>query len=264
MTRRALVVGNWKMNLTSAQGVQLVQEIDSAYNRRVQGADNIDVVVAPPFTAIQSIKTVINADRMLLELGAQNMYEEDSGAYTGEISPLMLKAAHVQYVILGHSERREYFDEDDAVINKKVKAALRHGLSPVLCCGESLETREDEETLDFIGEQIREGLAGVSADDAQNLVIAYEPIWAIGTGRTATPRMAEEVCAYIREVVTEILDSETVAASMRILYGGSVTAHNAELFFAEENIDGALVGGASLSADGFAPIIAAALSVAAR
>ncbi|MCL2680791.1 MAG: triose-phosphate isomerase [Coriobacteriia bacterium] len=255
MTRTKLVVGNWKMNLTAPQGVQLAQNIDKFVGR---GVSDPEIVLAPPFTAIHSVATVIEFDRMSLQVAAQNLHWEDSGAYTGEISPTMLLAARVNYVIVGHSERREYFGESDQDINRKVKAALQHGLAPILCCGESLEVREEEQTLPFIEEQIREGLAGVGVQTAGKLVIAYEPIWAIGTGKTATPRMAEEVCAHIREVVADALQSETIAANMRILYGGSVNAGNAELFFAEDNIDGALVGGASLAAGDFNPIIAAA------
>jgi triosephosphate isomerase len=252
--RRPLVAGNWKMNLTAAQGVSLVQDIDEFY-RDVEG--EVEVVVAPPFTAIHSASTVIDIDKMQLGLGAQNMYWEVEGAFTGEISPTMLKAARVDYVILGHSERREHFFETNAMINKKLKAAIEHDLVPILCCGESLETREAEDTLAYIEEQIREGLEGISKVDATGIVIAYEPIWAIGTGKTATPKMAEEVCEYIRELLGELFGS-TAEANTRILYGGSVKADNAELFFAEENIDGALVGDAALKADAFNPIIAAA------
>jgi triosephosphate isomerase len=185
------------------------------------------------------------------------MHWENEGAFTGEISPTMLKAARVEYVILGHSERREHFCESDEVVNKKVKAALSNRLKPILCCGESLAVREAGDTLNFISKQIKAGLAGVSAASASGLVIAYEPIWAIGTGKTATPKMAEEICAQIRKVVTDLLGA-TIGANTRILYGGSVKAENAEMFFAEENIDGALVGGAALTADAFTPIIAAA------
>ena len=252
--RTPLVAGNWKMNLTAAQGVLLAQEIDCFY-REVEG--DVEVVVAPPFTAIHSVSTVIKIDRMQLGLGAQNMHWENAGAFTGEVSPEMLIASRAGYVILGHSERREHFFETDEMINKKVHAAIEHGISPILCCGESLETREEEETLIFIEEQIREGLAGITPSRASNLVIAYEPIWAIGTGKTATPRMAEEVCEYIRELLDDIF-GPTIAANTRILYGGSVKADNAELFFNEANIDGALVGGAALTSEAFNPIIAAA------
>ncbi|MCL2379563.1 MAG: triose-phosphate isomerase [Coriobacteriia bacterium] len=255
MSRKLLVVGNWKMNLTAAQGVQLMQGLDDFF----RGSDNVEVVVAPPFTAIHSVATVIDFDKMRIGLGAQNMYWEDVGAYTGEISPTMLKAARVNYVILGHSERREYFDEDDVVVSKKLRAALKNDLLPILCCGESLEVREDEETLEYIEEQIRAGLKGVNVTDMSKVTIAYEPIWAIGTGKVATPRMAEEVCAHIRHVIDDMFGLESVAAQTRILYGGSVKGDNAELIFAEPNIDGALVGGAAISADSFIPIIAAAM-----
>jgi len=254
MSRMPLVAANWKMNLTAPQGVQLVQKLESLATKV---ADSAEVVVAPPFTAIHSVSTVINIDKMRIGLGAQNMYWEPEGAYTGEISPTMLVSLRVQYIIIGHSERREYFKEDNEIVNRKVKAAYQYGLIPILCCGESLETREEEETLEFIEEQIREGLADISAEQAAELVIAYEPIWAIGTGKTATPSMAEEVCAHIRQILVDLFGS-SIAAGVRILYGGSVKAENAGLFFAEPNIDGALVGGAALTAEGFAPIIKAA------
>ena len=252
-TRTPLIAGNWKMNLTAAQGVTLVKDVwDSA--RDHIGA--VEVVVAPPFTAVHSASTVIEIDNICVGLGAQNMFWEPSGAYTGEISPTMLNASRVDYVILGHSERREYFSETDAMINKKVHAAFKYDISPILCCGESLSVREAGNTLDFIEAQIRAGLEGVTAPQASGLVVAYEPIWAIGTGKTATPKMAEEVCAHIRKVLKDLL-GPSIATRTRILYGGSVNAGNAELFFVEENIDGALVGGAALKAVDFNPIIRA-------
>jgi len=258
--RTPLVAGNWKMNLTAAQGVSLVQDIDG-FCREFNKHSQVEVVVAPPFTAIHSASTVIDIDKMQLGLAAQNMYWEAEGAFTGEISPTMLQAARVDYVILGHSERREHFAECDEMINRKVKAAIKHDIKPILCCGESLETREEEETLPFIEAQIRAGLAGILKTQATGLVVAYEPIWAIGTGKTATPKMAEEVCLHIREVLEDIF-GPTIAGNTRILYGGSVKGDNAELFFAEENIDGALVGGAALTADAFNPIIKAAAATA--
>ncbi|MCL2437759.1 MAG: triose-phosphate isomerase [Coriobacteriia bacterium] len=253
-SRKPLVAGNWKMHLTAAQGVSLVQNIDD-FCRELKA--DVEVVVAPPFTAIHSASTVIDIDRMQLGLAAQNMHWEAEGAFTGEISPTMLTAARVGYVILGHSERREHFFETDEVINKKVKSAISHGISPILCCGESLDIRESGETLAFIEGQIRAGLEDVSAARATGIVIAYEPIWAIGTGKTATPKMAEEVCEHIRNILGDIFGT-TIKANTRILYGGSVKAENAALFFAEKNIDGALVGGAALTAGAFNPIIAAA------
>ena len=263
--RTALVAGNWKMNLTAPQGVQLVQFIDDYQRGKLRDdlklsrgeSPAVDVVVAPPFTAIHSASTVISIDKMNIGLAAQDMFWEAEGAFTGEVSPTQLKAARVGYVILGHSERREYFNETNEVVNKKVKAAIEHGLVPILCCGESLETREAGNTLDFIDTQIREGLAGVSAPQAADLVIAYEPIWAIGTGKTATPAMADEVCGHIRKILGELF-GPAIRGNARILYGGSVNAGNADYFFAEDNIDGALVGGASLKAGDFNPIIKAA------
>lgn len=257
-SRMPLIAGNWKMNLTAAQGVSLIQNIDDYLSNREGGS--VEVVVAPAFTAIHSASTVIDLDKLSIGLGAQNMFWEDSGAFTGEVSPTMLTASGVSYVILGHSERREHFGETDEMINRKLKAAIRNKIKPILCCGESLETREEEETLPFIEAQIRAGLTGLSRTTVTGLTIAYEPIWAIGTGKTATPKMAEEVCAHIRGVLEDLF-GETIAENTRILYGGSVNGGNAELFFSEENIDGALVGGAALDASDFAPIIAAAASV---
>jgi len=254
MTRKPLVAGNWKMNLTAPQGVQLIQKLENTASK-VDGL--VEVVVAPPFTALHSVSTVIEIDRTKMILGAQNMHWEAEGAYTGEVSPLMLKSLRVTYVIVGHSERRELFHEDNAVVNRKVKSAFAHDLTPILCCGETLETREQEETLEFIETQIREGLAGVNAEQAETLVVAYEPIWAIGTGKTATPYMAQEVCGAIRSVLAELF-GEGISKGIRILYGGSVKAENAAMFFNEPDIDGALVGGAALNADAFAPIIKAA------
>jgi len=256
-SRTPFIAGNWKMNLTAAQGVSLVQSINEFCRDYVEGA--VDVVVAPPFTAIHSVATVIEIDKMNLGLGAQNMHWEAEGAFTGEVSPTMLIASRVAYVIIGHSERREHFDETDEIVNKKVRAAIKCGLKPILCCGESLEVREEEETLDFIEGQIREGLAGLVKTQLSGLVVAYEPIWAIGTGKTATSKMAEEVCLHIREILEDMF-GETIAKNTRILYGGSVNMNNAELFITEENIDGALVGGAALSAEAFNPIISAASS----
>jgi triosephosphate isomerase len=242
------------MYKTAGEGAILTQNLEEVA-KQVKG--KVEVVVGPPFTALHSVSTVIEFDKPNIKLAAQNMFWEDEGAFTGEISPRMLVDLRCDYVILGHSERREHFGETDATVNRKAKAAFEHGITPILCCGESLATRESGRTLDFIATQIRGGLQGLLPAHATNVVIAYEPIWAIGTGKTATPAMAEEVCAHIRTTIADLF-GDTTAAAVRILYGGSVKPENAELFFAEADIDGALVGGAALTAEAFAPIIEAA------
>ena len=254
--RTPMVAGNWKMNKTHAEGVTLTQALQGVahdYGRRV------DIVLAPPLTSLHSLSTVIELDRMHVGLGAQNVYWEPEGAYTGEVSCKMLTALRVGYVIVGHSERREYFHETDADVNRKVRAICAAGMVPIVCCGESLDTREGGTTNEYVAAQIHAALAGLTQDEAATVVLAYEPIWAIGTGRTATPEMAEEVCATLRGVVEADYGSD-IASRTRILYGGSVKAENAALFFAEPNVDGALVGGAALDADSFGGIVAAAVA----
>jgi len=254
MARTMMVAGNWKMNKTSVEGVALIQKLKQA--ARTCGK-SIDIVVAPPHTAIRAVSTVINIEKMAIRLAAQDMHPEAEGAFTGEVSARMLLAEGVAYVIVGHSERRECFGETDQVVNEKAKAVFSSGMIPILCCGEPLEVREDDETGAWISNQITEGLADMMAEDVERLVIAYEPIWAIGTGKTATPQMAQDTCEMIRAIVADMYE-ESVARKVRILYGGSVTEHNAHAFFAEYDIDGALVGGASLSDESFAKIIEAA------
>ena len=251
--RIPMVAGNWKMYKTAGEAAILVQNLED------EAADHpeVEVVVAPPFTALHSVSTVLELDRCPIKLAAQDMFWEEEGAYTGEIAPRMLLDLDVAYVIVGHSERREYFDESDETVNLKARAVLAHGMTPIICCGETLEVRESGQTEAFIGSQIRAALAGILPGDALRLVIAYEPIWAIGTGKTATPEMAEEVCKQIRLLVAEAFDAE-VADRVRIIYGGSVKPENAALFFAQPDIDGALVGGAALAAETFLPIIKAA------
>jgi triosephosphate isomerase len=249
-----MVAGNWKMNKTAAEAVTLTRNLKETAKKC--GKD-VDVVIAPPFTAIHSVATVMELDKVPVGLGAQNMFFETEGAFTGEISPRMLLAERVMYVIVGHSERREYFGETDELVNRKVKAVLEHDMIPIICCGESLEIREDEETGAWISEQITQALTGLLPEHVAKSVIAYEPIWAIGTGKTATPEMAQEVCAMIRALVTDMFD-EVVASQVRILYGGSVNEHNAHVYFGQIDIDGALVGGAALDADSFIKIIKAA------
>ena len=239
--RKRIIAGNWKMNMTPSEAVKLVEEL-----KPLVVHDDVDVVYCVP--AIDIVPVVEDVKGTNVQVGAENFYIEDKGAYTGEISAPMLVDAGVKYVIIGHSERREYFKEDDAFLNKKVKKAIASGLTPILCCGETLEQREMGVTMDWIRLQIKSDLAGVAADDVKNLVIAYEPIWAIGTGKTATSDQAEEVCKGIRELIAEVYDTDT-AEAVRIQYGGSMNAGNAKELLAKPNIDGGLIGGASLKAE---------------
>ena len=227
--------------MTPSDAVKLVEEL-----KPLVVNDDVDVVYCVP--AIDIVPVVEAVKGTNVQVGAENFYIEDKGAYTGEISAPMLVDAGVKYVIIGHSERREYFKEDDAFLNKKVKKAIASGLTPILCCGETLEQREMGVTMDWIRLQIKSDLAGVAADDVKNLVIAYEPIWAIGTGKTATSDQAEEVCKGIRELIAEVYDTDT-AEAVRIQYGGSMNAGNAKELLAKPNIDGGLIGGASLKAE---------------
>lgn len=241
MARKKIVAGNWKMNMTPSQAVALCDELKDLVK-----SDSVDVVYCVPAVDIVPVVEAVKGTNV--EVGAENMYFEEKGAYTGEISASMLVDAGVKYVIIGHSERREYFQEDDALLNKKVKKALEAGLTPILCCGETLEQREMGITLDWIRMQIKSDLAGVAAEQVASMVIAYEPIWAIGTGKTATTEQAQEVCKAIRDCIAEVYDAAT-AEAVRIQYGGSVNAANAAELFAQPDIDGGLVGGASLKAD---------------
>lgn len=236
--RRKIVAGNWKMNKTPTEAVALVETL-----KPLVKSEDVDVVFCVP--AIDIIPVVEACKGSNIAVGAENMYFEESGAYTGEIAANMLVDAGVKYVIIGHSERREYFAETDETVNKKVIKALEHGLIPIVCCGESLKQREQGITIDFVRQQIKIALMNLSADDVKKLVIAYEPIWAIGTGKVATTEQAQEVCAAIRACVKELYGEET-ANAVRIQYGGSVNAANAAELFAQEDIDGGLVGGASL------------------
>lgn len=241
MARRKIIAGNWKMNMTPSQAVALVEEL-----KPLVATEDADVVFCVP--AIDIVPVVEACKGSNIEVGAENMYFEEKGAYTGEIAPNMLVDAGVKYVILGHSERREYFGETDKDINKKMHKAFEHGLTPIMCCGESLEQRELGVTMDFIRQQVKIGFSGITADQAKEAVIAYEPIWAIGTGKTATTEQAQEVCADIRACIAEIYD-EATAAAIRIQYGGSVNPATAPDLFVQADIDGGLVGGASLKAD---------------
>ena len=239
--RKKIVAGNWKMNKTPSEAVALIDEL-----KPLVANDDVDVVFCVP--AIDIIPAVEATKGTNIEIGAENMYFEESGAYTGEIAPNMLVDAGVKYVIIGHSERREYFAETDETVNKKVLKAFEHGLTPIICCGESLTQREQGITIDWIRQQIKIAFLNVTADQAKTAVIAYEPIWAIGTGKTATSDQAEEVCGAIRACIAEVYD-EATAQAIRIQYGGSVNAGKAAELFAKEDIDGGLVGGASLKAD---------------
>ena len=239
--RKKIVAGNWKMNKTPSEAVELVNML-----KPLCANEDFDVVFCVP--AIDIIPAMEAAKGSNIAIGAENMYYEESGAYTGEISPAMLVDAGVKYVVLGHSERREYFAETNETVNKKMLKAFEHGITPIMCCGETLEQREQGVTMDFIRQQVKVGFLNVTADQAKTAVIAYEPIWAIGTGKTATTEQAQEVCAEIRKCIAEIYDDAT-AAAIRIQYGGSVNAKTAPDLFAQADIDGGLVGGASLKAD---------------
>lgn len=241
MARKKIVAGNWKMNMTPSEAVKLVEEL-----KPLVASDEVEVVYCVPAIDIVPVAEAVKGTNVAV--GAENMYYEEKGAYTGEISPEMLVDAGVKYVIIGHSERRDYFKECDCMLNKKVKKALEHNLTPILCCGESLEQREMGVTLDWIRLQIKSDLKDVTAEQAASMVIAYEPIWAIGTGKTATTEQAQEVCKGIRDCIAEMYDAAT-AEAVRIQYGGSVSAANAAELFAQPDIDGGLVGGASLKAD---------------
>ncbi len=248
MIRKPFIAANWKMNMTTAEAVSFAQGV----REPIETLD-AEIVICPPFTAMKSLSTVIWQDKPNFKLGAQDLFWEEKGAYTGEISPLMLKELGVEYAIVGHSERRQYFAETDEFVNKKVKAALKHGMSPILCCGESLEQREAGMAERWVNGQIVAALEGISAADIGRLVVAYEPIWAIGTGRTALPEDANSMAAHIRDVIYGAYGRD-VARGVPILYGGSVTPENIAAFVEQEHVDGALVGGASLKAESFAEI----------
>ncbi|MDQ1375669.1 MAG: triosephosphate isomerase [Actinomycetota bacterium] len=250
--RKPLISGNWKMHHTHLDAIRLVQKL--SYALRDTDYDRVDVSVHPSFTSLRAIQTLLDADAIPIVLGAQNCHWEEKGAYTGEVSPVMLAKLDVRYVIVGHSERREIFGETDDWVNKKVKSVLAHGMTPILCCGETLDEREAGSTETKVSGQVQAGLDGVSKEQVAGLVIAYEPIWAIGTGRNATPDDAQATCATIRAVVRESFGSDA-AAAVRIQYGGSVKPSNAAELLGQADVDGALVGGASLEADDFAAII---------
>ncbi|WP_349668650.1 triose-phosphate isomerase [Lacrimispora sp.] len=238
MSRKKIIAGNWKMNMTPTEAVELVNTL-----KPLVASDEVDVVFCVP--AIDIIPAMKAAKGSNINIGAENMYYEDKGAYTGEISPAMLKDAGVKYVVIGHSERREYFAETNETVNKKALKAFEYGITPIICCGESLTQREQGITIDWIRQQIKIAFLNIPAENAAKAVIAYEPIWAIGTGKVATTEQAQEVCQSIRSCIAEIYD-EATAQAIRIQYGGSVSAGSAPELFAQPDIDGGLVGGASL------------------
>jgi triosephosphate isomerase (TIM) len=250
--RRPIIAANWKMHKTHLESIQAVQKLSYLLDR--DDADKVEVVICPPFTALRSVQTLIDSDKLPYGLGAQTVHPEEKGAFTGEISPLMLQALRVRYVIAGHSERRQLFGEDDLAVNKKVRAIFAHDMTPILCVGESLEEREAGGTESKVAQQVRRALDGIEAGQATSLVVAYEPIWAIGTGRNAEPGDAGRVIEVIRETLTQKFDA-TVAQSVRVQYGGSVKPGNIREFMAHPEVDGALVGGASLDPEEFALIV---------
>ncbi|MBU6315809.1 MAG: triose-phosphate isomerase [Acidobacteria bacterium] len=249
--RKPLISGNWKMNLNHFEAIQITQKL--AYLVGKEELEKADVSLHPPFTDIRSVQTVIDGDRLGFALGAQHCHWEDKGAFTGEVAPLFLAKLGVQYVICGHSERRELFGETDEMVNAKVAAILRHGMTPIMCVGETLAEREAGDTESKVLGQVQAGLQGRTPEQVGGMVIAYEPIWAIGTGRTATADDAQTTCAAIRHAVVASFGADA-AASVRIQYGGSVKAGNIAELMAQPDVDGALVGGASLDADEFARI----------
>lgn len=246
--RTPFIAGNWKMNKTVGESVDFAKRLVEA----VQGVQGVEVAIAPPFTALRSVADALEGSPV--QLASQNLFWEESGAYTGEVSGPMLVEAGCAYTIIGHSERRQYFGETDATVNRRLFAALAIGLKSIVCIGETLEEREAGQTFNVVGRQLDGGLTNIGAGQMEHIVIAYEPVWAIGTGVTATPEQAEEVHGFIRELLTERY-GEGLAESIRILYGGSVKPDNIKDLMACENIDGALVGGASLEVESFAAIV---------
>lgn len=255
MARKPLMAGNWKMNKTIGEAVVLAQDISNQYDDRW---DACDVVVCPPFVDLKPAKTVFEFDRVPVGIGAQNVYWEEKGAYTGEVSVPMLKEIGCEWCIIGHSERRGYFGETNEDVNKKAKALLGASIHPIICVGESLAVRDAGDTLEFVCAQVRAAFAGIDAAQAKDCVVAYEPIWAIGTGRTATPEQAQEVCAAIRATLAELYGQD-IADGIRVLYGGSMNPGNVEMLIAQPDIDGGLIGGAALEASSFVQLIKACI-----
>ncbi|MER7165199.1 triose-phosphate isomerase [Micromonospora sp. NPDC000207] len=251
VTRRPLMAGNWKMNLNHLEAIALVQKL--AFSLNSDQLKAVETVVLPPFVDLRSVQTLIDGDKLLIGYGAQDLSPHRSGAYTGEVSGAMLAKLGCQYVTVGHSERRAYHNEDDALVNAKVVAALENGVSPILCVGEGLDVREQGQHVSYCRDQLDAALKGLTAEQVTKVVVAYEPVWAIGTGKTATPQDAQEVCGAIRARLVETYDQST-ADQVRVLYGGSVKAANVAAIMANPDVDGALVGGASLDADEFSQI----------
>lgn len=248
-SRKFLIAGNWKMNKTGAEAIELASDLNALVTKN----KNVDIVICPPFTALADLSKLPISK---IRLGSQNFHPAANGAFTGEISAEMLKELHVEYVIIGHSERREYFGETDKFVNEKVISAIANGLIPIMCVGETIQQRDANETFDVIKQQITAGLTNIDKISAEKIVIAYEPIWAIGTGKTATPELAQEVHAFIRELLSKIFGPE-ISKKIKILYGGSMKPENARDLLNKHDIDGGLIGGASLKADSFNAIIAA-------
>jgi len=248
--RKKVIAGNWKMYKDVNESIEFVKELVLKQNNI---PDNTDVIICVPFTSLFSVNQILKDSK--IKLGAQNMFYEDQGAYTGEISPLMLKSTGCKYVILGHSERRTYFGETDEIVNKKVKKAIEKDLTPIMCIGETLEERESGITNQVVEKQIRGGLNGLSSEEISKVIIAYEPVWAIGTGKTATPEQAQDVHRFIRELISKI-SNEKVASNLIIQYGGSMKPENAKELLSQPDIDGGLIGGACLKVDSFYKIIA--------
>ena len=254
--RKRMIAGNWKMNKTFSEAIVLAQGIVDELSA---GTGDVDVVVAPPAVDLKGVSEVLTQVNSSVALSAQNVYWEEAGAYTGETAPSMLESVGATYCIIGHSERRGYFGETDEDINRKAKALMSHGIIPISCCGESLEIREAGKHVEFVVEQIKADTAGLEITDPSKYVVAYEPIWAIGTGKTATADDAQEVCGAIRKTLAEIFGPE-IAAGIRVLYGGSAKPENINGFLEKEDVDGALVGGASLKADSFAAMVKSAMN----
>ena len=250
-TRRPIIAGNWKMNLNHLEAINLVQKLAFSLNEQVLSA--VEVAVLPPFTDLRSVQTSVDGDKVQIVYGAQDLSPHAGGAYTGDISGAMLAKLGCTYAVVGHSERRQHHNEDDALVNAKIKAAFAAGLTPIFCVGEGLEVREAGDQVAYVLSQVDAGLNGIKADQVKQTVIAYEPVWAIGTGKTATPEDAQEVCGAIRARLTESHGAE-VGQAVRIQYGGSVKAANIASIMAQPDVDGALVGGASLDAEEFASI----------
>ncbi|HVE91618.1 MAG TPA: triose-phosphate isomerase [Actinomycetota bacterium] len=251
MARRPVIAGNWKMNKTHTEAISLVRTL--SYELEERDYDRVEIVVCPPFTALRSVQIVVEEEHIPVALGAQNMHWEPSGAYTGEVSGAFLKAMHCRYVILGHSERRQLLGETDEWVARKVKSALAQDLLPILCVGETLDEREATRTEEIVGRQVRAALSGIDPASIGRLVVAYEPVWAIGSGRAATPEDAQSTCAFIRSVLGELAGDS--AQATRIQYGGSVSPGNIASFMAQPDVDGALVGGAALEPKSFAMIV---------